>query len=89
MRDLILRTEEEWIREYAPIEDSENNEVKRFETYGEDLAFVRVQDPLKIWTLVEYEDDFVITNGYHLANRLGYYITEEPFDPKLDIEVPL
>ena len=48
-----------------------------FETYGEELEFVMAQDPNHIWTIVDGEDDDVeITNGYHLVNRIGYFVSE-------------
>jgi hypothetical protein len=32
-----------------------------------------------VWTLVEDDDgDAVIVEGYHLVNRLGYFITAKP-----------
>lgn len=51
-----------------------------FETFGEELDFVRSTDPFRICTLVEGDDgDLYIVSGYHLVNRLGYFILEEPF----------
>ena len=47
-----------------------------FETYGEELEFVMAQDPNHIWTIVDGEDDVEITNGYHLVNRIGYFVSE-------------
>src|ERR1700693_4658426 len=62
-----------------------------FETYGEELAFVRRQDPRTIWTLVDGDDDdnqYVIS-GYPLVNRIGYLISTIPFPDDADIEVPI
>lgn len=89
MKELKELTLLNWINEYNPIEDSEKNYVQMFETYGEDFDFIKSQHPLTIWTLVEYEGEELITNGYHFVNRLGYYITEKQFDPELNIEVVL
>ena len=50
-----------------------------FETFDEELDFVRSVDPLRICTLVEGDDgDLYIVSGYHFVNRLGYFILEEP-----------
>jgi hypothetical protein len=57
-----------------------------FETYGADLDHVLVFANAKsgamrrrVWTLVEDDDgDAVIVNGYHLVNRLGYFLTLKP-----------
>jgi hypothetical protein len=41
-----------------------------FETYGAELDFVKKQDPLTIWTLVDGDDDdMYVQSGYHLVNR--------------------
>ena len=50
-----------------------------FETYGEELEFVMKQNPNNIWTIIDGDDDLYIVTGYHIVNRLGYLITEEPF----------
>ena len=61
-----------------------------FETYGEQLAFVRRQHPRAIWTLVEVDDDKdCILSGYHLVNRIGYLISAVPFPEDAYIEVPI
>jgi hypothetical protein len=51
-----------------------------FETYGEELAFVRGQDPRTVWTLVDgTEDDATyLLSGFHLVNRIGYLISRSP-----------
>ena len=37
-----------------------------FETYGEELAFVRRQDPCTVWTLVDGDDgDQYLLSGFH------------------------
>ena len=61
-----------------------------FETYGEELAFVRSQNPQTIWTLVNGDDgNQHILSGYHLVNRIGYLISTIPFPDGADIEVPI
>ena len=51
-----------------------------FETFGEELEFVRKQKPEHIWTILEGDDDTLFYGaGYHLVNRLGYLITEVPW----------
>jgi hypothetical protein len=50
-----------------------------FETYGEELAFVRSQDPRTIWTLLDGDDgDQLVVSGYRLVNRIGYLISTTP-----------
>ena len=50
-----------------------------FETYGEELQFVRLQDPQTIWTVLDGEDgNLCVVSGYHFVNRVGYLISTEP-----------
>jgi hypothetical protein len=59
-----------------------------FETYGEELAFVREQDPQTIWTFVDGDDgDCYVISGYHFVNRIGYLISTVPVPEGMDIEV--
>ena len=45
-----------------------------FETDGEEMEFVRQQDPRTVWTLVEDE----IISGFHTVNRMGYLLSTVP-----------
>lgn len=59
-----------------------------FETYGDELAFVRQQDPDTIWTLLDGDDgDLYVASGYHLVNRIGYLISTVPVPDDLFIQV--
>lgn len=61
-----------------------------FETYGAELDFVRSQNPLTIWTLVDGDDNSqYVISGYHLVNRIGYLISTVPFPEDAAIEVPI
>jgi hypothetical protein len=61
-----------------------------FETYGDELDFVRTQDPRTIWTLLDGDDgDFYLASGYHLVNRIGYLISTVPMPEGVAIEVRL
>ena len=66
---------------------------KMFETYGPELAFVQQMAKLnRVITIIESDegdevDDegYVIANmyyvsGYHVVNRIGYFITDAPID---------
>ena len=77
-----------WDTKYQPIknpftqkQDGELVEDK-FETYGEELDYVlkvAYTEPKRIWTLVDGDDgNLYITSGYHLVNRINYFITHNP-----------
>jgi hypothetical protein len=75
---------EMWEEKYKPIknhlDDNASFDGIMFETYGEELDFVKAQAPNTIWTYGEEDDKVFIQAGWHFVNRLGYFITEVPFD---------
>lgn len=49
-----------------------------YETYGEELEYVKKQPVKRIWTIVDGEGlDFIVLAGVHFVNRIGYLITQE------------
>jgi len=61
-----------------------------FETFGEEFAFVRRQDPRTIWTLVDGDDgDMYVTSGLHFVNRIGYLLSTIPIPDDVTIQVHL
>lgn len=35
---------------------------------------------LRIWTMVDCDGEWWLCPGYHFVNRLGYIVTEQPWD---------
>ena len=71
-----------FVENFKPIPNkfsSDPNEML-YETYGEEVEFVQNYDPKHVWTLVTGDMCDLIIAGYHYVNRLGYYITENPWD---------
>ena len=61
-----------------------------FETYGEELEFVRQQDPRTVWTFLDGDDgDLFVISGYHFVNRIGYLISTTPIPDDLIIQVTI
>ena len=59
-----------------------------FETSGDELAFVRQQNPRTIWTILDGEDgDLYVMSGYHFVNRIGYFISKIAVPEGTDIQV--
>lgn len=59
-----------------------------FETYGEELAYVREQDASQVWTLVDGDDgDLYVISGFHFVNRIGYLISEASIPANATIQV--
>ena len=72
-----------WDAKYQPIQNHfDPKEGIKFETYGEELDYVlkiAYTEPKKIWTLVDGDDgNLYIASGYHLVNRINYFITHNP-----------
>ena len=62
------------------LDDNASLDGVMYETYGPELDYVRAQDPRHIWTFCEEEGVLFFSQGYHLVNRLGYVITEKPYN---------
>lgn len=63
-----------------------------FETFGEELAYVRQSPPKTIWTLIDGEDgDPYIISGLHFVNRLGYFLSDNavPSDVTIGVAIPM
>jgi hypothetical protein len=82
---------EDWVKEYKPIynhidknasfQDESDNGLM-FETYGDEVEFVKSQSPENIWMYGDGDDGgSYIWNGWHIVNRIGYFVTEVPCPP--------
>jgi hypothetical protein len=59
-----------------------------FETYGDELAFVRTQNPRTVWTLIDGDDGGqYILSGLHRVNRLGHLVSTVPVPEGTTIRV--
>jgi hypothetical protein len=77
-------TYEMWEEIYKPKDNHlvKNEGQKHFETYGIELGYVLATadiEPDRVWTLVDGDEGTYIINGYHLVNRISYFITEVPY----------
>jgi hypothetical protein len=78
-----IYTYDAWAEEFKPkpnhLRDQTDNLELPYETYGEEVEFVRLQDPRTIWTEVDGDSGTYIIAGMHWVNRIHYYITEKPW----------
>lgn len=62
-----------------------------FETFGAELAHVQAvlkDTPEKVWTVVEGDSGkWYISQGFHRVNRVGYLVTDKPFNPEDPVHV--
>jgi len=93
--NFIEMTEDEWFKTYKPIPNhidknasfSDGEHGYMFETYGDEIEFVKSQSPDKIWMYGDGDDGgLYIWSGWGFVNRLGYFITEVPCPPDTDIQ---
>jgi len=97
MRKFVEMTMDEWEATYKPIPNlidphasfqNEDGVGIMFETYGEEVEFVKSQNPQNIWMYGDGDDGgSYIWSGWGFVNRLGYFITEVPFPEDTDIQV--
>ncbi len=73
---------DEWAEKYKPV--GRHEESRMFETYGKDLETVLGTHPRHVWTWMQGDMSDIICAGYHLVNRLGYFITEVPWTNEND-----
>ena len=72
------------IEDFKPINNKFRPEEQMFETFGKELEFVKDQPENKVWTLMDDDDgNLVITTGFHVVNRVGYYVTEIPWNREM------
>lgn len=57
-----------------------------FETYGDEVAYVEKVSPSRVWTYMDGDDGaLVIVNGLHMVNRIGYFVTDEPWTEDVQV----
>lgn len=85
---IIDMTTEEFEEKYISITDEDTGELKTFETYGEELKYVKKYPMNKVWTCVDGEGDkLYLINGFHYVNRLYYVLSVNPWEPGTEIQV--
>ena len=59
-----------------------------FETYGDEVEFVKSQSPDKIWMYGQGDDGgLYIWSGWGFVNRIGYFISEKPVPENTTIQI--
>jgi hypothetical protein len=83
---------DEWCDTYKPITNHLDSNASfdgaMFETYGDEVEFVKQQPENHIWMYGDGDDGgSYVWNGWHFINRIGYFITEVPCPPDTTIQV--
>ncbi len=84
----------EWLEKYKPVKNHIDTNASfdghMFETFGDEVDFVRAQKESRIWTWVDDGEHSSITNGFSFVNRMGYFIASISYDeaePFTDIDL--
>jgi hypothetical protein len=73
-----------WAEKFKPKDNHFNGQGKMYETYGEEYEYVKSIHPNFVWTYVDGDMSSLIIAGHHWVNRIGYYITENPWSDDMD-----
>jgi hypothetical protein len=92
MNNFIEIDFDEWFDTYKPIPNNIDKNASfdghMFETYGDEVEFVKKVDPNYIWTYGDGDDGgSYVWNGWSFVNRIGYFITEVPCPPDTTIQI--
>ena len=83
---------DEWVDTYKPIlnhiDTNASFDGMMFETYGDEVAFVKEQPEANIWMYGDGDDGgSYVWSGWGFVNRIGYFITEVPCPPDTEIQI--
>lgn len=85
-----ILTYEQWEAIYQPMPNSiVEDDNFGYETYGEELEYVKLQNDHNIWTELDGDDGVSILNGFYVVNRIKYYITNTAWRDGDNLEVPI
>ena len=94
--EIITLTEEQFEEQFTLLENHIDDNASwngaMFETFGEELEFVKMkaQKGNNVWTILEGDDDTMfVSNGIRLVNRMGFLITREEWTCETDVEIDM
>jgi len=83
---------DEWVATYRPIlnhiDTNASFDGTMFETYGDEVEFVKEQPENRIWMYGDGDNgNTYIWSGWGFVNRIGYFITEIPCPADTTIQI--
>lgn len=75
-------TQDQWDERFTVVEDAEGETIRDEAPVNPDAAEDEVNHHL--WTVVEGDNGLYVQTGWHYVNRVGYVITEEPWDTEIE-----
>lgn len=90
-------TFEDWESKFQPVVNflvtdasfaDEDGRGIMFETYGIENLYVQNHiHENRVWTWIDGDKGSYVINGYHYVNRIGYFVTEVPYNAEDVYEV--
>lgn len=84
MKQLEVISVDQWDKKYKPITNTLGDNPSwggvMFETYGDEQELVRRTKNEYVWTYIDGDKGTVLITGYHIVNRIGYFICENPWE---------
>lgn len=73
-----------WFDKYKPILveslETEDKSPRMYETYGEDIKLIKLVSSNHIWTLLDVDGKLYLCPGFHIVNRINYFVCLEKWD---------
>jgi hypothetical protein len=86
--DINFMTPEDFDEKFRPLKNPHDRDAGwdgcLFGTAGVEHNFVRNQPGKTVWTLTSHN---TLVAGYHLFDRVGYIVTEVPWEEDSEIQV--
>lgn len=92
---MLQLTEDQFYDQYPRIQNHIDDNAGfsgcMFETYDEELDYVISMIPEKrVVTILEGDDNTIYyASGYHLVNRIGYFVLENPITEDFEVEIDI
>ena len=86
---MTVMTWEEWESTYKPTPNPDSTDIGYWQAFYDDLADIPADvEPHHIWTMVDGDGRYAnLECGIHLFNRLGYFVTEVPWNEDEEIYI--
>jgi len=86
----MIISEDKFWEDYKPqknhLDDNAGFDGCLYETFGEEVKYVfeLAKKENRVWTVIEGDEGMVYSAGFHYVNRLGFFVTEKPYDSEED-----
>lgn len=73
--------EDEFVETYKPIDaSSQGDQIVQTPEEAQALVKAKGLSDSNVWTIVDADGNLYASPGYHVVNRIGYVVTEKPWE---------